>query len=159
MYCLIVKMSDPNKRMNGTYRCCMVAGAGKRNGHRAKTMANQDKEQVPEKGGELETRDLDKTKVRIYVDRTKWQTRYLCIPRLMQRLRRHAFQAVEGCKPEWQGIENGTEKLLMRLQKKLEMSDMAEGQENVLFCLRRRKGESASAWKTKAMNATKECKA
>ena len=135
------------------------SGAGKRNGNRAKTAANQDKEQVPEKGGELETWDLDKTKVRIYVDRTKWQKRYPCRPRLMQRLRRHAFQAVEGCKPERQGIENGTEKWLMRLQKKHVMLDMAKGQKKFILGLRRRKGEAASVWKTKAMNATKERKA
>ena len=113
-------------------------------------MANQDKEQVPEKGGELETWDLNKTKVRIYVDRTKWQKRYPCRPRLMQRLRRPAFQAVEGCKPEWQGIENGTEKLLMRLQKKYGTLEMAKGQKRSLLGLRRGKGESASSWENKS---------
>ena len=136
-----------HKRMNGTYRCCMVAEQVRENGNRAKTMADQDKERVPVRDGELKTWDLDKTKVRIYVDRTKWQKRYPCRPRLTQRLRRPAFQAVEGCKPDWQGIKHGTEKLLKRLPKKTEMSDMAEGHENVLLRLRRRKGESASAWR------------
>ena len=55
------KMNEPNKRRSSLYRCCMVAGAGKRNGNRAKTTANQDREQVPEKGGESKTWDLDKT--------------------------------------------------------------------------------------------------
>ena len=46
-YCIVCgakEQSSPNL-------CCMVARAGKRNGNRAKTMACQDKEQVPEKGG------------------------------------------------------------------------------------------------------------
>ena len=47
------------------HRCCMVAGAGKRNGNRTKLMACQDKE--------LKSWDLDVTKVRIHVDRTKWK--------------------------------------------------------------------------------------
>ena len=60
------------KNHTGDYhRCCMVAGAGKRNGNRARTMACQDKEQVPRRDKELKTWDLDKTKVRIQVDRTK----------------------------------------------------------------------------------------
>ena len=77
-YGLIVKMNEPNKKIDGTYWCCMVAGAGKRNGNRAKTVANQDKKRVPERGGELKTWDFDKTKVRIYVDRTKWK-RGICV--------------------------------------------------------------------------------
>ena len=48
-------------------------------------MASQDKEQVPWWDGKSKTWDLDKTKVRIYVDKTKWQKRYQHGPRLTQR--------------------------------------------------------------------------
>ena len=112
-------------------------------------MADKDKEQVPWWDGELATWDLYKTKVRIYVDGTEWHKRYLCGPRLVQRLRGPAFQAVEGCKPGWLSDKNGAEKLLKRLQKKLarpKVPDMAVYLEDFFFRLRRRKGESAGAW-------------
>ena len=112
-------------------------------------MADKDKEQVPWWGGELATWDLYKTKVRIYVDGTEWHKRYLCGPRLVQRLRGPAFQAVEGCKPGWLSDKNGAEKLLKRLQKKLarpKVPDMAVYLEDFFFRLRRRKGEAAGAW-------------
>ena len=89
---------------------CMVARAGKRNGNRARRMACQDKERVPQRDKELETWDLNKIKVRIQVDRTKWQKRYPCRSRLVQRLRRHACQAVKGCKPEGQCIKKEEKK-------------------------------------------------
>ena len=112
-------------------------------------MADKDKEQVPWWDGELATWDLYKTKVMIYVDGTEWHKRYLCGPRLVQRLRGPAFQAVEGCKPGWLSDKNGAEKLLKRLQKKLarpKVPDMAVYLEDFFFRLRRRKGESAGAW-------------
>ena len=112
-------------------------------------MADKDKEQVPWWDGELATWDLYNTKVRIYVDGTEWHKRYLCGPRLVQRLRGPAFQAVEGCKPGWLSDKNGAEKLLKRLQKKLarpKVPDMAVYLEDFFFRLRRRKGESAGAW-------------
>ena len=112
-------------------------------------MANQDKEQVPWWDGELATWDLYKTKVRIYVDGTEWHNIYLCGPRLVQRLKGPALQAVEGCKPGWLSSTNGAEKLLNILQKKLsrpKVPDMAVYLEDFFFRLRRRKGESAGAW-------------
>ena len=123
------------------YRCCMVAGAGKRNGNRTRRMACQDKE--------LKTWDLNKTKVRIQVDRTKWQKRYPCRSRLVQRLRRHACQAVKGCKPEGQGIKKEEKKLLKRLQKT----------HKSLQSLRRKEGESASSWEDKSNERYQRMKA
>ena len=112
-------------------------------------MASNDKELVPYWDGDLATWDLYKTKVRIYVDGTEWQKRYLCGPRLMQKLKGPAFQAVEGCKSGWLSSDRGAEKLLRRLQKKLarpKVPDMAVYLEDFFFRLRRRKGESAGSW-------------
>ena len=101
-------------------------------------MANTDKEQVPWWDGELATWDLYKTKVRIYVDGTEWHNIYLCGPRLVQKLKGPAFQAVEGRKPGWLSSDNGAEKLLRRLQKKLgrpKVPDMAVHFEDFFFRL------------------------
>ena len=119
---------------------CMVARAGKRNGNRARRMACQDKERVPPRDKELKTWDLNKTKVRIQVDRTKWQKRYPCRSRLVQRLRRHACQAVKGCKPEGQGIKKEERISVIRLRKT----------HKSLQSLRREEGESASSWEDKS---------
>ena len=131
-YCMVCGA----KEQSSLNLCCMVARAGKRNGNRARRMACQDKERVPQRDKELETWDLNKTKVRIQVDRTKWQKRYPCRSRLVQRLRRHACQAVKGCKPEGQGIKKEKEKLLKRLRKT----------QKSLQSLRRKEGKSASSW-------------
>ena len=121
----------PTKTQGSHNPCCMVAGAGKRNGNCTKMMACQDKG--------LKSWDLDVTKVRIQVDRTKWKKRYPCRSRLMQRLRRHACQAVKGCKPEGRGIKKEQRKSLKQLRKT----------HKSLRSLRRGKGESASAWEDK----------
>ena len=63
---------------------CMVAEPVRENGSRARKMTCHD-------GKLVETWDLNKTKVRICVDRTKWQKRYPCRSRLVQRLRRQRF--------------------------------------------------------------------
>ena len=119
-YGVFVKMNEPTKGWDDTYQCslinepkttahksrgsiyscCMVAEQVRENGSRARTMACQDRKQVPVRDRELETWDLNKTKVRICVDRTKWQKRYPCRSRLVQRLRRHVSQAVENASPK-----------------------------------------------------------
>ena len=130
----------PTKTQGSHNPCCMVAGAGKRNGNCTKMMACQDKG--------LKSWDLDVTKVRIQVDRTKWKKRYPCRSRLMQRLRRHACQAVKGCKPERQDIQKEEKKLLERLRKTQES----------LQSLRREEGKSASSWEDKSCESYQRMK-
>ena len=116
-------------------------------------MAFERKDDVPWWDGDLSTWDLYCTKVRIYVDGTEWHKRYLCGPRLVQRLRGSAFQAVEGCRPGWLNHKEGAEQLLAKLKRKLarpEVPDMAACVEEFFFKLRRRKGEPAGAWVTRS---------
>ena len=69
-----------------------------------------------------------------------------------KRLRRPAFPAVEGCKPGWLGSKNGVEKLVTQVTKKFKRRkrmNKATCCEDISLRLRRRKGESASAWATR----------
>ena len=70
-----------------------------------------------------------------------------------KRSRRPAFPAVEGCRPEGRSSKNGVEKLVTRVKKKFERRKRMNTTtccEDISLRLRRRKGESASAWATRS---------
>ena len=73
-------------------------------------MASQDKEQVPWRDGKSKTWDFDKTKVRIYVDKTRWQNKYQHGPRLTQRAgawakrRKKSYQKLRRAVARVQGV-------------------------------------------------------
>ena len=98
-------------------------------------------------------------RARRYVESTKRSERYLCGPRLENRLTDKAETAVERCRPGWLSIDQGAERLLAFLEQKCgsqAVPDVGNRLTMFFFKLRRKRGEHMGAWCMRHRNEYEE---
>ena len=72
---------------------------------------------IPRWNGESEEWEEYRWRVKLFVESTKREHRYLVGPRLASQLTGAARTSIEGKRPNWLNTDNGAEKLLRHLHK------------------------------------------
>ena len=122
-------------------------------------MTEKGRDPVPSWDGDPATFITYRRRAHRYVESTKWGERYLCGPRLENRLTGKAEVAVERCRPGWLSDDLGVERLLAFLEQrcaKQAVPDVGSRLTSFFFKLRRRRGEHMGAWCMRHQNEYEE---